>query len=68
MECLTALKGARLMQPFGSLHGNVGDIPSLLQCATCGCAPQFWNYLGLVDEAYDNMTLATPHEGDRPPP
>ena len=68
VEYLVALKGSRLMQPFGSLHGNVGGVPSLLQCSVCECAPQFWNYLGLVDEAYDNMTLATPHEGDRPPP
>ena len=38
-------------------------MPSLLECATCGCAQQFWNYRGLVDESYDNMTLATPHQG-----
>jgi hypothetical protein len=68
VEYLKALKGARLMQPFGSLHGNVSEMPSLLECSECGRAPQFWNYLGLVDEAFDNMTLATPHEGDRPPP
>ena len=67
VEYLTALKGSRLMQPFGELHGNIGDAPSLLQCADCGRAPQFWNYLGLVDEAYDNMTIAT-SKGDRPPP
>ena len=68
VEYLTALKGARLMQPFGSLHGNVSEIPGMLECSNCGRAPQFWNYLGLVDEAFDNMTLATPREGDRPPP
>ena len=68
VEYLTALKGARLMQPFGSLYGNVSEMPSMLECANCGCAPQFWNYLGPVDEAFDNMTLATAHDGDRPPP
>ena len=68
VEYLTALKGARLMQPFGSLHGNVSEMPSLLECSECGRAPQLWNYLGLVNEAFDNMTLATPYDGDRPPP
>lgn len=67
VEYLVALKGSRLMQPFGGLHGNISEAPSLLECSNCGRAPQFWNYLGLVDEAYDNMTIATSRT-DRPPP
>ena len=67
VEYLVALKGSRLIQPFGELHGNIGDAPSLLECSNCGRTPSFWNYLGLVDEAHDNMTLATSRK-DRPPP
>ena len=66
IEYLTALKGSRLIQPFGSVHGNVPKLRNLLQCADCETAPAYWNYLGYVDGCYDTMTLAT--DGDRPPP
>jgi hypothetical protein len=66
VEYLAALKGSRLIQPFGSVHGNVPKLRNLLQCADCETAPAYWNYLGYVDGCYDTMTLAT--DGDRPPP
>ena len=68
VDYLIALKGSRLMQPFGDLHGNVSDIPSLLECSSCGETPQFWNYIGLVDDVYNNMTMPALEYGDRPPP
>ena len=40
VEDLTALKGSRLVQPFGSLHGNTPRIHGLLRCSTCECAPR----------------------------
>lgn len=68
VEYLTALKGARMIQPFGSLHGNTPRVRGLLRCSTCECAPRWWNYKGIVDEAYDNMEMAgSSADGDRPP-
>lgn len=69
VEYLTALKGARLVQPFGSLHGNTPRVTGLLRCSTCEVAPRWWNYKGLVDGGYDNMEVAgSSADGDRPPP
>jgi hypothetical protein len=66
IEYLTALKGSKLIQPFGSVYGNVPDVNGLLKCTDCEVAPAYWNYLGYVDGQYDTMILET--DGDRPPP
>jgi hypothetical protein len=69
VEYLTTLKGARLVQPFGSMHGNTPRVTGLLLCSDCHRAPRWWNYKGVVDEAYDNMeVLGSSADGDRPPP
>ena len=67
VEYLTALKGARLVQPFGSLHGNTPDVTGLLRCSNCERAPMYWDYLGFTDGHYDTMAVTAPQE-DRPPP
>jgi hypothetical protein len=67
VEYLTALKDARLVQPFGSLHGNTPDVSGLLRCSNCERAPMYWDYLGFTDGHYDTMTASAPQE-DRPPP
>ena len=61
-ESLTALKGACLMQPFGSLHGNVSEVPSMLECLNCGRAAVL-ELLRVSGQIFDGVTLATPHEG-----
>jgi hypothetical protein len=69
VEYLTTLKGARLVQPFGSLHGNTPRVTGLLLCSDCQRAPRWWNYKGVVDGGYDNMeVLGSTATGDRPPP
>lgn len=69
VEYLTALKGARLVQSFGSLHGNTPEVRGLLRCSNCECAPMYWDYLGFVDGYYDTMTIeGDGSDGDRPPP
>lgn len=69
VEYLTALKGSRLVQPFGSLHGNTPAMTGVLRCSACERAPRWWNYMGVVDGGYDNMTVAgSSADGDRPPP
>jgi hypothetical protein len=69
VEYLTALKGSRLVQPFGSLHGNTPRVTGLLRCSTCGCAPRWWTHKGVVDGGHDNMEIVGPGaDGDRPPP
>ena len=69
VEYLTALKGARLVQPFGSLHGNTPDVTGLLRCSECECALHYWDYLGFVDGHYDTMSVkGDGSDGDRPPP
>jgi hypothetical protein len=68
VEYLTRLKGSKLVQPFGSLHGNTPDVDGDLLCGECGDVPLWWDYVGLVDEAYDTMTPSWEETGDRPPP
>ena len=69
VEYLIALKGSRLIQPFGSLHGNTPSARGLLRCSECQVAPRWWNYQGLVDASYDNMeVVGSTSDGDRPPP
>ena len=68
VEYLTALKGSRLVQPFGSLHGNTPVVTGVLCCSACERAPRWWNYMGVVD-GHDNMTvIGSGVDGDRPPP
>jgi hypothetical protein len=68
-EYMVALKNARLMQPFGSLHGNTPDLGGMLLCSECERAPRWWTYCGLVDVGINNMNLAgASADGDRPPP
>jgi hypothetical protein len=69
VEYLTTLKGARLVQPFGLLHGNTPRVSGLLRCSACEIAPRWWTYRGVVDGGYDNMEVAgSSADGDRPPP
>ena len=69
VEYLTTLKGSRLVQPFGSLHGNTPAVTGVLCCSVCECAPRWWNYMGVVDGGHDNMTvIGLSVDGDRPPP
>jgi len=65
---MQALKGARLVQPFGSLHGRERRESALLRCSNCEASPRFWDYLGVVDEAYDNMGTNWDTEGENDPP
>lgn len=64
---LDALKGSKLIQPFGELHGNAPDVLSHLLCNGCGKEPKWWNYMGTVDGEYNTVEVVT-GRGDRPPP
>jgi hypothetical protein len=64
---LTALKGSKLIQPFGELHGNTPDVVGLLRCCDCEEAPRYWNYVGVVDEQVSTAMVGGA-DGDRPPP
>lgn len=64
-----AMKGSKLVQPFGELHGNTPVMPGRLCCADCGEIPPWWNYIGIVNGAYQTMHLmGASADGDRPPP
>lgn len=66
---LKALKGSKLVQPFGDLHGNTPTTPRLLCCGTCEVAPAYWNYQGVVDGRYETVIVeGDGPDGDRPPP
>lgn len=66
---LSALKGSKLIQPFGDLHGNTPRVSGLLRCTDCEMTPAYWEYLGYCDHPYDTMTVAgSGEDGDRPPP
>lgn len=61
-----ALKGSKLVQPFGDLHGNTPDSEKL-RCDGCENVPLLgWEYLGVLDEVL-GATGSAP-DGDRPPP
>jgi hypothetical protein len=64
-----AMKGKRLVQPFGSLHGNTPRVSNQLLCARCESTPAWWNYLGVVDEHRDTMGSVNDGEssGNDPP-
>jgi hypothetical protein len=68
-EFAASMKGKRLVQPFGSLHGNTPRVESQLLCSECEMTPNWWNYLGVVDEHRDNMGSVNDGEstGDDPP-
>lgn len=59
---LQALKGSRMVQPFGDLHGSVPDVEPSLLCSECGVMPAWWDYLGTVSERIDNM--GSVHDGE----
>jgi hypothetical protein len=65
-----ALEGAKLIQPFGSLHGNVPEQSGNLLCANCELTPAWWEYLGTVDERIETMGTdwTDPTEGENDPP
>ena len=61
-----ALKGSKLVQPFGALHGNTPD-PEELRCERCEAVPILgWEYLGILKDP--PMGTGTAADGDRPPP
>jgi len=57
-----ALKGKRMVQTFGDLHGEVPDVPASLICSECESMPAWWDYLGTVAERIDNM--GSIHDGE----
>lgn len=54
-EYLKAVKGNKLVQPFGELHGDTPERGGRLHCSECKQTPGYWNYVEIVDGAYDNM-------------
>lgn len=67
-EYLTTLKGSKLIQPFGDLHGNTPEVGGWLHCCECEIAPAWWNYLAVVDGTYSTAIVGSSAGGDRPPP
>jgi len=63
-----ALKGSKLIQPFGDLHGNTPTGGEPLFCYTCERTPEEWRYLGTVDGCYETVGVGSAPDGDRPPP
>ena len=57
-----SMKGKRLVQPFGSLHGNTPRVGNDLLCGRCERTPRWWNYLGIVDERRE--TMGSVHDGE----
>lgn len=62
-----ALKGSKLVQPFGSLHGNTPPTGGEMFCTDCGESPRQWHYNGTVDGAYDTTDFGTNSRGKDPP-
>lgn len=67
VSAVLALKGSRLIQPFGSLHGVAVESMAWLECGHCGFIPEQWRYNGIVDMLPDELEVST-GEADRPPP
>jgi hypothetical protein len=65
---LTSLKGTKLIQPFGNLHGNTPDVEAALRCGDCEMQPAYWNYQGVVSGCTETVLVGSGPEGDRPPP
>lgn len=62
-----ALKGSKLVQPFGSLHGNTPPTSGELFCTDCETAPRQWHYNGTVDGCFDTTSYGTDSRGKDPP-
>lgn len=68
-EYLVALKGAKLIQPFGELHGNTPEPDgAYLRCERCGVSPAWWEQEGVIDGCYSTVLVGSAPDGDRPPP
>jgi hypothetical protein len=64
-----ALKGSKLIQPFGDLHGNTPDGGLPMYCCTCEESPADWLYQGYVNDGGTcTVGVGSPPDGDRPPP
>ena len=64
-----ALKGSKLIQPFGELHGNTPDAGLPMYCCTCERSPGEWLYVGTVEDGGTcTVGVGSPPDGDRPPP
>jgi hypothetical protein len=63
-----ALKGSKLIQPFGELHGNTPDGGLPMYCCQCERSPDRWRYAGTVDGRYETVGVGAAPDGDRPPP
>jgi hypothetical protein len=69
VEYFQALKGSKLVQPFGDLHGNTPDSGLPMYCCTCEESPEKWLYLGVVEDGGTcTVGVGSPPDGDRPPP
>lgn len=69
---LQALKGSKLIQPFGALHGNTPRQDHHLYCNACDRSPELdwrveWAYNGVVDGRYETAVVGGP-DGPKPPP
>jgi hypothetical protein len=60
-------KGERMVQPFGTLHGNVPKRPPQLLCERCEQTPAWWNYVDVVNERLETVGMVHGEDGDRPP-
>jgi hypothetical protein len=60
-------KGERMVQPFGTLHGNVPERPPQLLCEACENSPRWWNYVDVVNERRETVGMVHGEDGDRPP-
>jgi hypothetical protein len=60
-------KGERMVQPFGTLHGNVPDSPPQLLCERCENSPNWWNYVDVVEGRMETVGMVHGEDGDRPP-
>lgn len=65
---LQTLKGTKLVQPFGRLHGNTPPADAFLLCYDCGRSPDEWIYQGVVDGRYETVEVVHESAADRPPP
>lgn len=68
VEFTTGTKGKALIHPFGDLHGNGVEFSGLLRCGECDRTPDWWEYLGTVDERRDTMGKDWDTAGENDPP
>jgi hypothetical protein len=70
VEYATALKGSKLIQPFGELYGNTPDVEAELRCAGCEQSPAWWDYMGTVNDRIETMETNwdDPTRGENDPP